>query len=52
MCVCVCVFVCVWVGVSGFEFQGIDQRCYVEDVSFLCQVPSSLLLYEAPRLSN
>ena len=46
VCVCVCVFasihresfICL-----GLEFQGTDQRCCVEDVSFLCQVPSSLL---------
>ena len=31
-------FICL-----GLKFQGIDERCCVEDVSFLCQVPSSLL---------
>ena len=49
--VCVCVCVCVWVFTSihrkGFtclslKFQGADQWCCVE-VTFLCQVPSSLL---------
>ena len=46
LCVCVCVFtsihhegfICL-----GLEFQGTDQQCFVEDVSLLCQVPSSLL---------
>ena len=53
-CVCVCVCVCVLVFMSidreGFiclvyqvGYQVTDQRCYVEDVEFLCQVPSSLL---------
>ena len=40
-------FICL-----GLEFQGINQQCFVEDVSFLCQVPSLLLQYEAPSLSN
>ena len=46
VCVCVCVFtsihregfICL-----GLEFQGTDQQCCVEDVSFLCQVSSSIL---------
>ena len=52
-CVRVCVFVCVCVCTSiypeGFicldqvGYQGTDQRCYVEDVKFLCRFPSSLL---------
>ena len=56
----VCVFVCVCVFTSihrkGFtclwlKFQGTDQRCCVE-VTFLCQVLSSLLQYETLSLSN
>ena len=31
-------FICL-----GLKFSGTDQRCCVEDVSFLCQVPSVLL---------
>ena len=57
MCVCVCVCVCVYVCVlcvftsiycevliflKQLEWQWTDQR-HVEDVSFLRQVPSSLL---------
>ena len=56
-CVCVCVFVCVFVCVRVYtsiyregliclyhlERQGTGHRCCVEDVSFHCQVPSSLL---------
>ena len=33
-------------------YQGTDQRCYVEDVNFLCQIPSSLLQNAATNLSN
>ena len=51
LCVCVCVCVCVLTSIhrEGFiclnqlGYQGTDQQCYVEDVNFLCQVPSSLL---------
>ena len=53
VCVCVCLCVCVCVRTSfhreGFicldrlECRRTDQRCYAEDVSFLCQFPSSLL---------
>ena len=49
MCVCVCVCVCVSIHPEGFiclgqvGYQETDQGCYVEDVTFLCQVPSSLL---------
>ena len=49
VCVRVCVCVCVSIHREGFicryqlEYQRIDQRCYVEDVYFLSQVPSSLL---------
>ena len=32
--------------------QGTNQRCYVEDVNFLSQAPSSLLYNAAPNLSN
>ena len=65
LCVCVggwvggCVGGCVFTSIHregficlGLEFQGINQQCFVEDVSFLCQVPSLLLQYEAPSLSN
>ena len=62
VCVCVCVRVCVCVCTSihyeGFirldqlECQGTDQRCYVKDVFFICQVPSLLLYNEAPNPSN
>ena len=49
--VCVCVitsihregFICLGLGV-----QGTDQRCCVEDLIFLYQVPSSILQYESP----
>ena len=60
--VCVCVHVCVCVFTSihreGFtcldqlEYQETDQRCYVGDVNFLCQVPSQLLQNAAPNLYN
>ena len=55
VCSCVCVCVCVPACVVhmhihheeficlGFEFQRTDLRCCVEEVSFLCQVPSLLL---------
>ena len=51
VCVCVCVCVCVFMSIhrAGFicmdqlHYQGADQRCCVEGVIFLCQVPSSLL---------
>ena len=59
-CVCVCVCLCVcksihresFICLDQLECQGTDQRYYVEDVSFVCQVPSSLLQNEAPNLSN
>ena len=62
-CVCVCVCVCVYVCMSihsedfiwlGLEFQETDQRCGIEDVSFLCQVPSSLPVHtlEAGRATT
>ena len=52
--VCVCVCVCMHERLRPFKgegficldqlgYQGTDQRCYIEDVNFLCQVPSSLL---------
>ena len=49
MCVCVCVCVFMSIHLEGFiclklfECQGTDQWYCVEDISFLCQVPSSLL---------
>ena len=51
VCVCVCVCVCVLFTTIhregfiylGLEFQGTDQQYCVEDVAFLCQVPSSIL---------
>ena len=53
VCVCVCVCVCARVYTSIYregliclyqlERQGTGHRCCVEDVSFHCQVPSSLL---------
>ena len=57
LCVCVCVCVFTSIHLEGFiclglEVQGTDQRCCVEDVIFLCQVPSSILQYEPPSLSN
>ena len=64
LCVCVCVRVCVCVCVctsihrEGFisldqgGYHGTDQRCYVKDVDFLCQVPSALLQSAVPNLSN
>ena len=53
-CVCVCVYVHPpWrLHLSGLVVQGTDQRCCVEDVCFLYQVPSSILQYESPSLSN
>ena len=53
-CVCVCMsihhkgFICL----DQLENQGTDQQCSVEEVYFICQVPSSLLKNEAPNLSN
>ena len=44
-----CVCVCTSIHPEGFiyldqvGYQGTDQRCYVEDVKFLCRFPSSLL---------
>ena len=64
VCVCVCararVCVCVFTSIrrEGFicldqlGYQGTDQRCYVEDVYFLCPVPSSLISNAEPNLSN
>ena len=57
--VCVCVCVCVFTSIHlegficlGLVVQGTDQRCCVEDVFFLYQVPSSILQYESPSFSN
>ena len=52
---CVCVFTSIHLEgfiCLGLEVQGTDQRCCVEDVIFLCQVPSSILQFESPNLSN
>ena len=52
---CVCVFTSIHLEgfiCLGLEVQGTDQRCCVEDVIFLCQVPSTILQYESPSLSN
>ena len=51
VCVCVCVCVCLFTSIQREDFiclgqlecQGTGQRYCVEDISFLCQVPSSLL---------
>ena len=51
VCMCVCVCVCVFTSIQceGFfcldqlEYHETGQRCYGEDVNFLCQVPSLLL---------
>ena len=53
--VCVCVFTSIHLEgfiCLGLEVEGTDQRCCAEDVIFLCQVPSSILQYESPSLSN
>ena len=53
--VCVCVFTSIHLEgfiCLGLEVQGTDQRCCVEDVIFPCQVPSTILQYESPSLSN
>ena len=55
VCMSVCVFACIHLEgfiCLGLEAQGTDQRCCVEDVIFLCQVPSTILQYESPSLSN
>ena len=60
VCVCVCVFLFVFTSVhrEGYicleqlECRGTDQQWCVDDVSFLCQVPSLLLKNEAPSLYN
>ena len=49
VCVCVCVCVLTSIHCVGFiclnqvGYQRTDQRCYVEEVNLLCQVPSSIL---------
>ena len=52
MCVCVYVHPPWRLHLSGLVVQGTEQRCCVEDVFFLYQVPSSILQYESPSLSN
>ena len=59
-CVCVCVCVCVFMSIHREGFiclnqlgcQKTDQKYFVEDFYFLCQVPSSRPQNEAPNLSN
>ena len=52
VCVCSSIhregFTCL----DQLDNRGTDQRFHVEDVIFLCQVPSSLLQSEASNLSN
>ena len=47
VCVCVCLFTSIqredFICLGQLECQGTGQRYCVEDISFLCQVPSSLL---------
>ena len=47
VCVCVCVFMSIhhegFVCLNQLGYQGMDQQCYVKDINFLCQIPSSLL---------
>ena len=47
VCLCVCVFMSIYregfICLDQLECQGTDQQCCVVDVSFLCQVSSSLL---------
>ena len=52
-----CVYVCTSSTVKALsvwivEMPVKDQRCYVEDVDFLCQVPSSPLQNEVTSPSN
>ena len=46
-CVCMCVFTSIhregFICLDQLDWQGKDQRCFVEDISVLCQFPSSLL---------
>ena len=52
----VCVFTSIhregFICLNQLEYQGTDQQCYVEDVDFLCQVPSSLPQNAAPSIYN
>ena len=58
VCVCVracmCVFTCIhredFICLDQVEYPRTDQRCYVEDVEFLCRFPSSLLQNAEPNL--
>ena len=60
VCVCACASVCVCLRPSTvkassvwniWDCQGTDQRCCVENVRFLCRVPSALLWNAEPNLS-
>ena len=50
---CVCLFTSIhregFICPDQLESQGAAERCYAEDVSFLCQVSSSLLWNESPK---
>ena len=51
---CVCLRPCTAKSPSAsniWDCQGTDQRCFVEDVGFLCRFPSSLLWNAEPNLS-
>ena len=52
LCACLRPFTVQASSSQQFECQGADQRYCVEDVSFLCQVPSSLPQNEAPSFPN
>ena len=51
VCVCVCVCVCVFtfihredfICLDQLKYKETDQQCCVEDVSFVCPVPQSLI---------
>ena len=58
VCVCVCACVFVYIHREGviylkqFKYQGTDQQCCIEEVSFLRQVPSSLLRMKYRAFQN
>ena len=55
VCVCVCVFKSIhgegFICLDQLGYQGTDQRCCVEDVGFLCRLPSLLFFNVEPNLS-